>query len=208
MKKLLLSSIGLAMLAGPAFAVSGPTLITGPSSTSATVSTTVLPGCAISGGTTTIAVTIPLNGGAVTPVSAPGSQVTVTCNTPAGVVSVGSTKMSNPALIDPTETATFTNEIDFAGYVANAVTGDGGWRLASRAVNSKGAWQSARIDANEANKRIQVLDLKAIDFETVGKLPVAGAYTGQICVSVNPTGVPLNNVGNATCSAGAVTPGT
>jgi hypothetical protein len=201
MKKLLMAGIGaLAILApGAVFAQSLPSLTTSPSSTDADVTTTVAAGCAITGTLSPIAVTVPLNGGSVTPATSNAGTITITCNTPKGAVSIGSNPLKNAAAIDPAETGTFTNEIDFAGVALR--TDENDWRLASRVNTANGAWQSAFLDANVANTRIQTLTISARDFSTVGKLPVAGSYAGLICVTVNPTGTPLSTQADATCDS-------
>lgn len=198
MKHLLLASIGLIGLTAPSLvAAQTVTLATTPSSTQSTVTTSFEPACGITSSLTAIAVTIPLNGGAVTPTTGSAGTVTVTCNTPAGVVAIGSSALKNAAPIDAGETATFTNEIDFAGVALR--TDESDWRLASRPNTATNAWQSARLDANVANTRIQTLTISARGFSTLNKLPVAGAYVGTICLTVNPTGTPLNAQASATC---------
>jgi hypothetical protein len=203
MKNYYLIGIALAAAAGPAFAVSAPTLQTGPSTTQTTVTATVAPACAISGGISTITVDVGLNGGVVTGSgNNEGGIVTVTCNTPSGVVSIGSDDMKNTTGQPIVETALFTDTIQFAGGVrAPGDTASAGWRLASRATNSWGAWQSAYISANTPNLRVLELGISAIDFETLSKIPTAGSYVGKVCVTVNPSGVPLNAPGTATCTA-------
>jgi hypothetical protein len=202
MKTYYLVGIALAALAGPAFAASVPTLQTGPSSTQTSVTTTVAPACAISGSTNTITVDVGLNGGAVSGSdNNEGGIVTVTCNTPTGVVSIGSDDLKNTTGQPIVETSVFTDTIKFAGGVrAPSDTASAGWRLASRATNSWGAWQSAYISANTPNLRILELGISAIDFETLSKIPTAGSYVGKVCVTVNPSGVPLNAPGTQTCT--------
>lgn len=205
MKTFYLAGIALAAIAGPALAVdgpSGPTLQTGPSTVQAEVTTTIAPACAISGQTSPITVDVGLNGGAVTGATAnEGGVITVTCNTPTGVVSIGSDDMKNTTGQPIVETTLFTDTIKFVGGARPVNNASTPWRLASRATNSWGAWQSAYISANTPNLRIIELGISAIDFETLSKIPTAGNYAGKICVTVNPSGVPLNAPGNATCEA-------
>ena len=200
LNRTLLATVAVLALAGPAFA---QTLITGPTTVSADVTTTVAPACAITGSTTPITVEVGLNGGAVSgATNNEGGVITVTCNTPSGVVSIGSDDMKNTTGQPIVETTIFTDTIKFAGGVrAPGDTTSSGWRLASRATNSWGAWQSAKISQNTTNLRVLELGVSAFDFETLSKIPTAGSYVGKVCVTVNPTGVALNAPGDMTCLA-------
>lgn len=200
MKTLIWTGIALVALAGPGLA-QAQTLLTTPSTTSSAVTTTIAPACAIEGTTSPITVSVGLNGGPVTGAGPnEGGLVKITCNTPAGVVSIGSNDMVNTTGQPIVETTIFTDTIKFVGG-AKPVTSSAtsGWRLASRATNTWGAWQSARLDANTANLRIMEVGINAFDFDTLTKIPTAGDYAGTVCVTVNPAGIPANAPGNANC---------
>jgi hypothetical protein len=157
------------------------------------------PACAIEGTLSPVAVRVGLNGGAVTAVSGNGAagRVIVRCNSLQAAVFIGSNAMVNPAAIAATETNIFANRIHFAAYARRVLTGDLGWRIASRPGVANGAWQSAYVPA-----RIVALDVFATSFETLTKMPVAGDYKGQICITVSPSGLPAptNAVGSAGCA--------
>jgi hypothetical protein len=201
MKTLIWTGIALVALAGPGLA-QAQTLLTTPSTTGpVAVTTTIAPACALEGTTSPITVSVGLNGGPVTGAGPDeGGLVKITCNTPAGVVSVGSNDMVNTTGQPIVETAIFTDTIKFVGG-AKPVTSSptSGWRLASRATNTWGAWQSAYISANTANLRIMEVGINAFDFDTLTKIPTAGSYVGSVCVTVNPAGIPLNAPGDASC---------
>jgi hypothetical protein len=201
MKKLIGVGFAISAMATPALAQSNPTLLTTQSSTQASVTTNVAPACAITGTTSAITVSVGLNGGAVSGATPDeGGLVTITCNTPSGVVAVGSNDMKNTTGEPILETTRFTDTIKFVGGVKPVTSSTtNGWRLASRTGNSWGAWQSAFISANTANLRIMEVGINAFDFETVGLIPTAGDYVGTVCVTVNPTGTPLNAQGNSGC---------
>jgi hypothetical protein len=202
MKQIIGAGIALAALAGPGLAQAQVTLLSSPSTTSSAVTTTIAPACAITGTTSPITVSVGLNGGAVTGAGPDeGGLVTITCNTPSGVVGVGSNDMKNTTGEPILETTVFTDSISFVGGAKpTSSSTSNGWRVASRATNSWGAWQSAFISANTANLRIMQVGINAFDFETLGKIPTAGDYVGTVCVTVNPAGVPLNAPGDKTCS--------
>jgi hypothetical protein len=209
MKTLIGAGIALVALAGPGL-VQAQTLVTGVSTAGpVAVTTTVAPACAIQGTTSNIAVTVGLNGGAVTG-AAPnaGGLVTITCNTPEGVVAIGSDDMKNTTGAPIVETDIFTDTIKFVGGarpVAPSATTTG-WVLASRGINSWNAWQSAKISANTTNLRQMRLGISAFDFEALSKIPTAGSYVGKVCVTVNPSGTPLNGRGNGFCNGAPVVP--
>lgn len=208
MKTLIWTGIALAALAGPGL-VQAQTLSTEPSTTQSAVTTTIAPACAIEGTPRTIEVSVGLNGGVVTGADLnEGGFVKVICNTPTGVISVGSDDMVNTTGQPIVEDTVFTNTIKFTGGARpETATDNSGWRLASRAGNSWGAWQSQIIgqaptgtNAGPDNTRIANLGISAFDFVNVGLIPTAGDYVGKVCVTVNPSGVPLNAQGDATCS--------
>jgi hypothetical protein len=211
MKTLIWTGIALAAVASPALAA-GPDLVPGPSSSSSDVTTTIVPACAITATTRPITVSVGLNGGAVTGADLDeGGSVTVTCNTPSGVISLGSDDMKNTTGAQIVETDVFTDTISFTGGARpSSSSSTDGWRLASRPSNSWGAWQRAPISANTPNLRQITLGISAIDFQTLDKKPTAGAYVGRICVTVSPGGVtlpadappgtPLYGPGTGTCS--------
>lgn len=92
--------------------------------------------------------------------------------------------MVNVGTIASGEETTFTNEVDFAGQAADAVT-PGNWTIDSR---SNGSFIQAATVGYNTNRRIRSLNVTVKDFDTDGLLPIAGAYSGTVCVTVDPSG--------------------
>jgi hypothetical protein len=149
-------------------------------------SLTQAPSCEIRGSLTPVNVSVGNSNGVVTPDNGTGSagEIRILCNTFIAAVAIGSDAMVNPAIINANEADRFTNRIDFAGYARRKLTGNLGWRIASR-PGTRGAWQSDYIGFP-----VLTLEVFATGFETLTKLPVAGKYTGRICITVSPSGLP------------------
>jgi hypothetical protein len=181
--KTLFAAAAIVALAGPAFAQSAPTLLVGPTSTSASVTASVTSACALQGTLALFNMSVSPNGAVTT--AAPNQNLTVTCNTPNGNITIGSVDMINTAAPAILETASFTNVIKFTGQ-ADGLMGTDAWRLDSRA---NGSFASAATVGFDTTRRVRNL---VVSVESVapadGKLPVAGAYSGTICLTVDPSG--------------------
>lgn len=198
MKTTLLAAAAIAALATPAFA---QTLSTSPTSASSAVVTTIAPACAITGSLSTF--TLAINPQGVVTTAAPTQSMTVTCNTPDGNLALGSNDMVNSTAPAIVETAVFTNRINFIGFADGILNGDG-WALDTRASSSLAG--AATIGFN-SNVRVRPLTFSIGEVAPAdAKLPVAGVYTGTICLTVSPvgplTGIQMTNTDN---SCGAVT---
>jgi hypothetical protein len=159
------------------------------------------PSCSVSNNLTPVAVRVGLNGGVVTPVNGTGSagSVRVVCNSLRAAVFIGSNAMVNSAAIAAADTDEFANRIDFAAYARRPIASLLGWQIASR-PGVRGAWQSDYVYSFIMN-----LDVFATNFETLTKMPVAGDYKGQICITISPSGLPapIRAQGTAGCGSGA-----
>ena len=193
----LLATAAMLALADPAFAQSAtPTLLTTSRTTQAAVTTTIAPACAITGSLQTFLVGVTPNAGITLPSDQP---VTLTCNTPDGSVTIGSSDMINSNSPDIIETAAFTNVIKFRGEANEFSTF---YRLSSR--TGFGASSSATV-GNDTTRRIRTLQIGVRGVAPdANKLPIAGAYSGLICVTVDPTsslGTGGSSSVNVTCAA-------
>ena len=192
----LFATAAMIALAGPAFAQANPTLLTTPTTTQAAVTTNITNACAISGPLTTFTMSINPNGTVTAPAGV--QNIKVTCNTPNGNISIGSDDMINSAAPAIIETASFTNRIKFIGTAAGPMFGGDTWKLDSRA--STPFVTAATIGNGPGNNR-RIRDL-AVSIENAapadGKLPVAGAYSGLICITVDPSGALVNNAATMT----------
>jgi hypothetical protein len=159
------------------------------------------PSCSVSSNLTPVKVKVGLNGGAVTPENGTGAagSVRVACNTLRAAVFIGSNAMVNSAGIAAADVNDFANRIDFAAYARRPVASLLGWQIASR-PGVRGAWQSDYVYSFVMN-----LDVFATNFETLTKMPVAGDYNGQICITISPSGLPAPTLaqGTARCVGGA-----
>jgi hypothetical protein len=160
---------------------------------------TSAPACSIENNLTPVSVRVGLNGGAVTPTNGTGSagSVRIVCNTLRAAVFIGSNAMVNTAPILASEADNFANRIDFAAYARPRFLGVFGWQIASR-PGVRGAWQSDYVFT-----RIMNIDVFATNFETLTKMPVAGDYKGQICITVSPSGLPAPTRAQGTAGCGS-----
>lgn len=205
-KKMMLAGATLAVTAAaaPAFAQSVPTLSTNNSNASAAVTTSITPACALTGSLTPFAVTVTPQGVAT---ATGGTQsVTVTCNTRDANLTVGSNDMANTTAPAIVETNTFTNSIGFNAFALGTGGAGDDW-----ALDSKTGGQSGVVTIGHfTNRRIRTLALSVTNVAPQGGLlPVAGAYSGTMCLTVSPVGSLTGSQaqdGNNTCnSSGAVT---
>lgn len=117
--------------------------------------------------------------------------VVIHCNTSEAAIFIGSDPMvATAARIAPADAAVFTREIDFAAYAQSPAGGDNGFDLASR-PGVGGAPQSAWLSDVRPNARNVRLNVSAIALGRDARIPVAGAYQGQICLTVSPGGLPV-----------------
>jgi spore coat protein U-like protein len=193
----LFATVAVLAIAGPAFS---QTLLTTPSSTGpVAVTTTIVPACALTGTLSPFSMTVSPNGAVTT--AAAAQPITVTCNTPNGNVSIGSEDMVNLGAPDIIETATFTNVIKFVGQ-ADGLTGGDAWTLDSRTA---APFADAATIGFNTDRRIRTLSVSIEGAAPAdGKLPVAGAYAGTVCVTVDPAGLLSGNGttnNDGTCAA-------
>lgn len=185
-KSSILLAAAASLLAAPAMAQSLPTLTTNDSSASLNVTTTVAPACELVSNMTNPNIAVGPN--AITPNYLQGTSlgsVTVTCNTPNSAVQVGSNNLSNPAQINEADASVFTNSIAF---VAKVVGSNYTFGLDSRAgAQGPNTWPiSAALGAGGTNRRILKANVEIVGLSSGARLPVAGTYTGQVCVTVDP----------------------
>ena len=186
----LFATVAIIALAGPAFA-QNVTLSTTPTQTQAAVITSISNACAITGSLSTFTMSVNPNGAVTVPA---GTQnITVTCNTPNGNIKIGSDDMVNSAAPTIVETASFTNKINFIGQANGSMFGGDTWQLDSRA-STPSVTEATIGNGPGNNRRIRNLAVSVQNAAPAeGKLPVAGAYTGTLCITVDPSGSLVNN---------------
>ncbi len=202
--KLMLAGSVLAAMASaaPAFAQTAtvPTLSTTATNASAAVTTTVTPACALTGTIAPFAVTVTPQGTA----TANGSvqTVTVTCNTRDANLTMGSNDMVNTTAPAIVETATFTNTISFVANAQGEYPSEIGWALDSKPGNQSGV----STIGGSTNRRIRELRMDIRNVAPQGRLlPVAGAYSGTMCLTISPVGAMTGSQlqdGNNSCAVG------
>lgn len=198
MKKILLATLAISAMSTSAFAQALPTLSETTSATSAAVTSSVSDACNLAGTLSTFAVAATVNGA----FTAPGAQtLTVTCNNPLSEIAIGSTNMTTNAVIAAGEESTFTTEVAF-----NAVAGSSnGYTLDSSATTGTPNSWSVANNGGEENRRIRELSITVGSFDTAGKLPVAGNYSGLVCVTITPAALAGIGAGNGTGTCAAPT---
>jgi hypothetical protein len=203
--KLMLAGSILAIMAAatPAFA-QAVTLSTEPTNASAAVTTTITPACALTGSITPFAVTVTPQG--VATANGGVKTVTVTCNTRDANLTVGSNDMANTTAPAIVETAIFTNTINFVANAQGEIAGDSaGWALDSKTGGQAGIGTLG----GSTNRRVRELRFNIANVAAQGGLlPVAGAYTGTMCLTVSPvgalTGSQAQDANNSCSTGGAV----
>jgi spore coat protein U-like protein len=184
-KTSILIATAIAMFAAPAMAQTLPTLTEEVKPATQEITTTVKPACELL--STLSNPTINLGVGAVATGAATINvgNITVTCNTPNSSVLVGSKNLSNEtATILQADSRTFTSTVSFVARVFAP-----NWGVDSRAgfLNGTTAWPSAAaISVGLPNRRILNANVDIVNLSSAGLLPVAGTYTGSVCVTVDP----------------------
>ena len=197
----LLATVAVLAIAGPAFAQITPLLNNGKTSKEVQVKTTVPAGCALNADTLSDFNLSVSQNGQITGVTAP-QRISVICNTPLGLIQIGSNDMRNNATIIASETSQFSNFINFTAFADDPNSGfildsrDNG-RNSNQATVGEGTAQMTRS-----------LDIGIEDIRVRGDLrPVAGAYVGAVCVSIDPAnllvGSAASNMGNRACAGGS-----
>lgn len=207
-KNMIMAGVALAVVgaAAPAFAQDPPkppALSITPTSANAAVTATVAPACALTGSLTPFAVTVDPLGIAT---ATGGTQsVTVTCNTRDGNITLGSNDMANTTAPAIVETSTFTNTISFNAFALGTGGSGDDWALDSKTGGQSGISTIGHF----TNRRVRTLALSVTDVSPQGRLlPVAGSYSGTMCLTVSPVGTMTGSQvqdGNNSCnSAGGV----
>jgi hypothetical protein len=187
-KTSILIATAIAMFAAPAMAQTLPVLTEKDGLASQKIETKVAPACEL---VSTLAnPTLTIGSGAIRAnydESIKVGDVTVTCNTPNSSVQVGSTNLSNGATIREEDASVFTNSISFA---ARVIGSNYNWGVDSRAGslggNTWGSASSLGFGNGNSNRRILKAVVDIAGLSTGARLPVAGTYSGAVCVTVDP----------------------
>ena len=200
---------GLCALGSPAFAQFNPEAITvdltqAASQRSAAVTTTIAPACTISAPQTTVSVATLLPAAPVTGINTNAANLMFGCNTPTALLSIASSGALLNAAPVPTgrEATKFTTRLPFSARAdllgVSQTSGTSIWTMSdSLAVGPRNLAVGVGT-----GQRIRTVSVSARNINSGGLIPVAGAYTGSICVGVDPAGV----IGTPQCDAPLVAP--
>ena len=205
----LLVVIVLSLLSTPALAQSGPSavivdLTQQASQRSAAVTTTIAPACSLNTPQATVYVATLLPAAAVTNIDTDSTNLIFRCNTPTAMLSIASSgALLNAATVPTGRDATkfttrlpFTSRADLLGVAQTSGTSI--WTMSdSLAVGPRNLAVGVGT-----GQRIRTVSVSARNINSGGLIPVAGAYTGSICVGVDPAGV----IGTPQCDAPLVAP--
>lgn len=182
-----------------------PALLAAPTSQTGRVETRVNPACSVSSQTSSVSISALLPAAPVSGVSSPSARVDFFCNTPQARVSLSTPgAMRNTAVTAPSgrEATLFTNSLGFdaraemVSYLSNAPSPD----FVMSNVASVGP-VSRTVGEGTGTRRRSLL-VQASSIQSGGLIPVAGVYSGVICVGVDPSGVSTAPV----CAAPATSP--
>jgi hypothetical protein len=198
-------------VAGPAAAQFNPALITVDLSQnavrrSASVTTTIAPSCTLTSPQTTVNVATLLPAAPISGIDTSTAQLVFGCNTPAALLSISSSgALLNAAPVPIGREATkFTTRLPFSARAdllnLGQVSGTSIWTLSDNAAI--GATNLAV--GIGTGQRIRTVSVKAQGITSTGLIPVSGAYTGAICVGVDPAGV----IGAPECTPPVAQPAT
>jgi hypothetical protein len=190
-------AISLACLASsPAAAQFNPAAITvdltaQASGRSASVTTTIRPACTLSAPQVTVSLATLLPAAPVANVNTDAAQLQFGCNTPTALLSIASSGALLNSAAAPTgrEATKFTRRLPFDARadllgIAQA-SGPSIWVMSDNSVIGP---TNLPIGVG-TGQRIRSVAISARNISSQGLIPIAGPYTGTICVSVDPAGV-------------------
>jgi hypothetical protein len=157
----------------------------------ATVTTTIAPACSIRAPQVNVSVAANLPAAVVTGVDTGAAVLDFGCNTPLALLSIA----SSGALINGAPTPTgrdatkFTTRLPFSARADLLASGQtSGTSTLIMSDNSAIGPTNLAIGTG-TGQRLRNVAVSARGISSDGRIPVAGLYTGSICVSVDPAGV-------------------
>jgi hypothetical protein len=157
----------------------------------ATVTTTIAPACSIRAPQVSVSVAANLPAAIVTGVDTGAAVLDFGCNTPLALLSIA----SSGALINGAPTPTgrdatkFTTRLPFSARADLLASGQtSGTSTLVMSDNSAIGPTNLAIGTG-TGQRLRNVAVSARGISSDGRIPVAGLYTGSICVSVDPAGV-------------------
>lgn len=174
------------------------------SQSSASVTTTVRPACTMRNPVASVRVADLLPAAAFTNKDSDPTQVFFRCNTPTARVSIASSgELLNPAPVPTGRAATkFTTSLPFSARAdlldIGQTSGQSVW-----VMSDNSAVGPTNLTVGEGTgQRLRTVSVKAASISSRGRIPVAGTYTGSICVGVDPAGI----LGAPQCNRPALAP--
>jgi hypothetical protein len=186
----------ISLIASPAAAQFRPSnivvdLTAGGSQRSATVTTTIAPACTIRAPQLNVSVVANLPAAAVSGVNTGAAVLDFGCNTPTALLSIS----SSGALLNGAPTPTgrdavkFTTRLPFSARADLLASGQtSGTSTLIMSDNSALGPSNLAIGTN-TGQRLRNVAVSAQGITSNGRIPVAGLYSGTICVSIDPAGV-------------------
>jgi hypothetical protein len=166
---------------------------------SASVTTTIKPACVMNRPTASVSVASLLPAAPVSGVDSDAAQIIFGCNTPTALLSISSTgALTNSAPTPIGRDATkFTTRLPFSARAdllnIGQTSGASVWVMSDSSLLGPRALPVG----TGTGQRIRTVAVSAQGINSSGRIPVAGTFTGSICVGVDPAGV----VGSPQCGA-------
>lgn len=162
------------------------------SSRSASVVVTVNPACAVATQQNSVTIAALLPAAPVSGVNSPAARIDFFCNTLNALVSVSTTgRLTQSVATVPSgrESTKFTTGLDFTAR-GELVDYQSSASSSSFLISNLAAVgpTNRRVSDGTGTRRRSVF-LQASDINSGGLIPVAGSYSGVICVGVDPAGV-------------------
>jgi hypothetical protein len=158
---------------------------------SALVTTTIAPACTIRSPQTAVSVTTLLPAAAVLGLDSSAAELVFRCNTPTAMLSISSSGALLNSAPTPTgrEATKFTTRLPFSARAdlldIGQASGTSIWTMSDSAVIGP---TNLAVGVG-TGQRIRTVSVSARGITSSGLIPVSGAYTGAICVGVDPAGV-------------------
>lgn len=194
-------------MAGPVFAQFNPAAITvdltqQASQRGASVTTTIPAACTLSSPQTSVSVATLLPAAPVTGIDTGAAQLVFGCNTPTALLSISSSGALLNAAPVPTgrEATKFTTRLPFLARADLLGVGQtSGTSIYTMSDNTAIGPTKLTVGVG-TGQRIRTVSVSARGISSGGLIPIAGAYTGSICVGVDPAGV----IGTPECAAPSI----
>lgn len=158
---------------------------------STSVTTTIRPACALSTPRASVRVTALLSAAPLSGFDTGATQLVFGCNTPTAMLSISSSGALVNNALQPTgrEALKFTKRLAFLARAdlmdIGQTSGESIWTMSDSATIGP----SNLAVGVGTGQRIRTVLVSARGINSGGLIPIAGAYTGSICVGVDPAGV-------------------